>query len=62
MLADDRIVVAGVLDFWIKVAGEVLDPEPRRQLKYTDRDYVIRETGSMADGLRSSSSNKDSAR
>lgn len=55
----DRAAVAEILQSWIKTAGTVLQPEPRPQLKYTDRDYVISEITAMMNGLRTSSSAKE---
>ncbi|WP_410667854.1 hypothetical protein [Amycolatopsis sp. cmx-4-68] len=57
--ADDRAAVVKVLLAWIELAPEVLKAQPKRQLKYTDRDYVSREIKSMADGLGGPTSAKE---
>jgi hypothetical protein len=57
--ADDREIVVEVLQAWIKLAPEVLKVQPKRQLKYTDCDYVGKEIKSMADGLGGPASAKE---
>lgn len=57
--ADGREAVVKVLLTWIDLAPGVLKTQPKRQLKYTDRDYVVKEITSMAGALGGSSSVKE---
>ncbi|MGW3998452.1 hypothetical protein [Amycolatopsis sp. NPDC004772] len=55
----DRAAVVKVLLAWIDLAPGVLKAQPKRQLKYTDREYVVKEIKSMADGLGGATSAKE---
>jgi len=56
---DARAAVVGVLRSWIEDAPKVLKTQAKRQLRYLDRDYTVKEIKSMADGLGGSVSAKE---
>ncbi|WP_086839294.1 hypothetical protein [Amycolatopsis kentuckyensis] len=57
--ADGREAVVKVLLTWIDLAPGVLKAQLKRQLRYTDRDYVAKEIKSMAGALGGPSSAKE---
>ena len=59
VLAEDRANVGKVLLGWVDLAAGVLKAQPKRQLKYTDHDYVVKEIKSMVGALGGPTSAKE---